>query len=111
TLLARAVVLLLLGQAWRSRAGWGLRPATSVGLLGRDRAEEAVGLVVRAGGEEQGVGRAVVRRPFPELERPEAVDRQHLPIGRSELADEHEGAVRLRLEGVDLLVAEVADEE
>src|SRR5205823_12766687 len=70
------------GVALAGRMGTG--PRASVGLLGRDRAEEAVRPVVRASGEEQGVGRPVIRRPFPELERPEAVDRQHLPIGRSE---------------------------
>ena len=70
------------------------------------------GLLVRAGGEEQRVGRPVVREAaLAELERPQAVDQDRLVIGTPERTDTLVAPVRLRLVGVDLAVAEVADEE
>src|SRR6266516_5722739 len=78
---------------------------------GPDRPEEPVALVVGAGGEEERVGRPVVGRSLTELERPQAVDGEHLPFARPELTDELERPVQLRLERADLPVAEVPDEQ
>src|SRR5438067_5748227 len=76
----------------------------------RDRAEEAVRLVVDPGGEEQGL-RIAVRSGVAELERPEPVDRE-LAVRRGvERAAVLEVAVRHLLVSVDLPVAEVADEQ
>src|SRR5207248_8283887 len=86
------------------------RPAVAGSALGRDRAEEPVGLVVDAGGEEQGV-RVAVRAGVAELERPEPVDRE-LAVPRGvERAAMLEVAVPHLLVGVDLPIAEVADEQ
>src|SRR5437870_2011644 len=86
--------------------GAGRRPR----LRGVDRAEEAVGLVIRAGGEEQPAARSggVV---VPELERPQAVDRDRPAVAAAQLAAVLELPVRQLGIGVDLAVAEVADEE
>src|SRR5207249_6383543 len=73
--------------------------------------EEAVILVVGAGGEEERVGRPVVRRSLAELERPEAVDRQRAAVRSSQLAARLEAPVRLALESRDPTVTEVPDEE
>src|SRR5438105_6439773 len=76
----------------------------------RDRSEEAVSLVVDAGGEEQGL-RVAVRAGVAELERPEPVDRE-LAVRRDvERAAVLEVAVRHLLVCVDLPVAEVADQQ
>src|SRR6266571_7757252 len=80
-------------------------------LVERDGAEKAVGFVVGAGREEQGVGRAVFGWPVAELERPESVDRQRFPICAAQLASVFELPVWQLFVGVDLPVAEVADEE
>ena len=76
---------------------------------GGDGAEEAVRLVVCAGGEEQRARRPVVGRAVAELERPEAVDHECVVVG-PELTVGDELPV-LELVGVDLPVAEVADEQ
>src|SRR5207253_11118547 len=76
-----------------------------------DRAQEPVGFVVRAGCEEQGVGRTVVRRSVAELQGPEAVDRKRLPARVSQFSTALESSVRHFLIGVDLAVAEVTDEQ
>src|SRR3954451_12610512 len=75
-----------------------------------DRAEEPVGLVVRAGGEVEGL-RVAVRAGIAELERPKPVDRELLAVLAAEGAVLLEGAVRLLRERVDLAVPEVADQE
>src|SRR5205807_5725082 len=114
------------------------RLVASVLLRGSDRSEETVHLVVRAGGEEERVRWSIRRRSEPELQRPEAVDRDLLPVRPPQLSAELE-AVRLLLvvvlapavlaavlgrlpvllalvlvlqrEHVDPAVAEVADEQ
>ena len=53
-------------------------------------------LVTRAGGEEERVRRSVRRGAQPELQRPEAVDRDLLPVRPPQLSAELE-AVRLLL--------------
>src|SRR6478672_6212679 len=75
-----------------------------------DLAEQPVVLVVRACGEVEVVG---VTRPaaVPEADAPEAVDRDRLAVVALELPLGLPLAVLLRLEDVDLTVAEVADEQ
>src|SRR5207244_8960925 len=100
--------------ALRRRASGGAGPSPrSVVLSGRsDRPEEAVALAGGAGGEEERVGGAVVGEgSLAELERPQTVDRQHAPSLRAQLPTRLELPGRLPLEGRDLAVAEVADEE
>src|SRR6058998_3628245 len=101
------------GSRPRGRGGAGSDPAPPRPFQsGRgDRAEEAVVLVVRAGGEEQRVHRTVRRRAVAELQRPQPVDRQRLPVGRAQLAAVLELPVRQLLVRVDLAVAEVPDEQ
>src|SRR3954471_17840606 len=85
-------------------------PAVAGSALGRDRAEQPVGLVVDAGGEVQGV-RVAVQAGVAELERPEPVDRE-LAVPRGvECAAVLELAVPQLPVGVDLPVAEVADQQ
>src|SRR3954469_24300959 len=86
------------------------RPAVAGSALGRDRAEQPVGLVVDAGGEVQSV-RVAVQAGVAELERPEPVDRE-LAVPRGvERAAVLELAVPHLPVGVDLPVAEVADQQ
>src|SRR6266576_3155396 len=81
----------------------------SVGV-GVDLAEEPVVLAVRPRGEEQRARRPVVPT-LADLERPEPVDRQRFPARVAELAAVLEVAVAEFGIGVDLPVAEVADEQ
>ena len=74
---------------------------------GVDLAEEAVGLVVDAGEEEEGV-RVEPRADGAESEAPEARDDDHVAVGVAELAEE--GAAR-RVERVDVAAVLVADQE
>src|SRR5205085_3678500 len=88
----------------------GARPLRKRWLLAHvDLAEEAVGLIVGTGREEQRSGGPVVAA-LPELERPEAVDRQRLAAVVARLALMGEVPVVLGI-GVDLAIAEVPDEE
>src|SRR6476620_11330452 len=75
-----------------------------------DRAEEPVGLVVDAGGEVQRV-RIAVRAGVAELECPEPVDRELPVLCGAERAAVLEAAVPHLRVGVDLPVAEVADQQ
>src|SRR5947207_7990782 len=77
---------------------------------GRDRPEEPVRLVVRACGEEQRV-RVAVRAGVPELERPQAVDHELSACGGVPQRAAMLEAGGSLLVGVDLSVAEVADEQ
>src|SRR2546427_10137031 len=92
-------------------AGCGALPGPPPDSGCGDRAQQAVGLVVRAGCEEQGVGRAIVRGSVAELQGPEAVDRQRLPARVPQLSTVLEPSVRHFLVGVDLAVAEVSYEQ
>jgi hypothetical protein len=69
-----------------------------------------VALVVRPRGEEERVRRTAPSAE-PELERPEPVDRERAAVARVQLAAMRELAVRPLFIGVDLPVAEVADED
>src|SRR4051812_17113849 len=103
---------------WRGGGGAG-RAAPPPKCLGAgggrgeelDRAEEPVGLVVRAGREEQRVHGAVVRGSVAELERPQAVDRDLQPVLVADDALVIPGAVRELPERLDDAVAEVADQQ
>src|SRR5207245_5538263 len=77
----------------------------------RDRAEEPVRLVVWTRREEQRVDQSVGRIAVSELQRPQPVDRELLPVHGPERADQLPGPVRQLLERVDMPVAEVADQE
>jgi len=88
------------------------RAGRLVSALGRiDRAEEAVGLVVRSSREEE--PRTRTRSSVvSELEGPQTVDRERLvAVTTAELAPVSEVPVLLLFVGVDLTVAEVPDEQ
>src|SRR5205814_1083499 len=74
---------------------------------GANRAEEAVALVVGAGGEEQRVRRAVVGGAVAELQRPQAVDGKRAVIGAAQSVLALVAAVGRLGVGVDAPVAEV----
>src|SRR5450432_3939625 len=71
-----------------------------------DRAEEAVALVVGPGAEEHGT--AVAGHAVPDLERPQAVDRDRLAGG---ITNDAEVAAVRPVVRVDVSVAEVANEQ
>src|SRR5215469_15760947 len=71
-----------------------------------DLAEQAVRLVVRAGGEEQLAG--LRRVPVAEPQTPQAVDDDRLAIGLPQLAA---ASAVVRVVDVDLTVAEVSNEQ
>src|SRR6267143_4923747 len=77
----------------------------------RDRTEESVRLVVWTSREEERVGRSVVGRPMPELQSPEAVDRDRLRVAVPQLAAVLESPIGPFLVGVDPPIAEVSHEE
>src|SRR5262249_27712539 len=93
-----------------SRAPVGTPSKPTCSVAGRNLAEQPVHLVVRAGGEVE-IVRVTRPRAVPEADAPEAVDRDRLAVRSLELAFELPLPVRLRLEGGDPAVAEVADEE
>src|SRR3954452_18512564 len=103
---------------WRGGGGAG-RAAPPPKCLGAgggrgeelDRAEEPVGLVVRAGREEQRVHGAVVRGAVAELERPQAVDRDLQPVLVADDALVVPAPVGELPEGLDDAVAEVPDQQ
>src|SRR5665811_1502853 len=75
-----------------------------------DRPEGAALLVVRAGREEQGVGRAVVGGPAAEPDPPQAVDDDRLAVRAIQLAV-LVPVVTVPAIDVKLSVAKVADDE
>src|SRR6267378_512324 len=77
----------------------------------RDRTEESVRLVVWTSREEERAGRSVVGRPMPELQSPEAVDRDRLRVAVPQLAAVLESPIGPFLVGVDPPIAEVSHEE
>src|SRR5919201_6653594 len=81
---------------------------------GLDLAEQTVALAVRTRGEVQRVGRSRARIPMAELQRPQPVDLQRRAVGGVQLPelDRLAGAARGgQIEGVNLAVAEIADEK
>src|SRR2546421_10389673 len=96
-------------------AGPAARPARrrhpTSSLWPGDRAEEPIRFFVRAGREEERVGRAVIRGPVAELQCPQAIDRDRLPVCGTQLAAMLESPVRQLRVGVDLPIAEIAHEE
>src|SRR5581483_4475105 len=99
------------GAACVRGAGPRVSSLLALARSGADRPEQAVALVVRARGEEERVGRAVLAMAEPELERPEAVDLDRLSVRLAEHPFARERPVRLRRVGDDPAVAEVADEQ
>src|SRR6266516_5491786 len=79
-------------------------------LRGLDLPEEPVGLLVRTGREEHGVGRAR-RGTVAELQRPQAIDHDGRVVRLPQGALELEAAVLLGSVRVDPPIAEVADQE
>src|SRR6266550_7412911 len=76
-----------------------------------NRAEKSVRLVVGTSREEERVGRSVVVRPMPELQGPEAVDRDRLRVAVPQLAAVLESPIGPFLVGVDPPISEVSHEE
>src|SRR5205823_475238 len=91
--------------------GGGFQPGEGKTLAGDDgggeAAEEAVGLVVGAGGEEEGVGVAVGAADAGG-DGPEAVDVKSSAVGA---ADDTAEASLVGVEGGDLAAAELADQD
>src|SRR5256712_9008838 len=77
----------------------------------RDRAEEPVRLVVWTRREEQRAERSVGWAAVSELQRPQPVDRELLPVRGPEHADQLPCPVGQFLVGADVPVAKVADEQ
>src|SRR5499427_5652942 len=76
-------------------------------LFRYDGSEEAVGLIIEPGGEEQGV-RAARRKSIPECQAPQAVNRDRVVISAAELTEEPTGK---SIEGVDATIAEITDQQ
>src|SRR3954449_4783069 len=71
-----------------------------------DLPEQAVGFVLRTGGEQQFV--RLCRVAVAEAQRPQPVDDDRVSVAVAQLAETPTGH---RVEGVDATVAEVADEQ
>ena len=74
--------------------------------VGIQAAEQTVRLAVRAGGEIKRVGRPSIAVVAAERDGPQPVDEDRLPLGVAHLAKK---LARLRIEGVDMTVAEISD--
>ncbi len=74
--------------------------------IGIQAAEQTVRLAVRAGGEIKRVGRPSIVVVAAELEGPQPVDEDRLPLGVAHLAKK---LAAVRIEGVDMTVAEISD--
>src|SRR6476619_7017540 len=94
----------------RHPSGPGPVPVGNPSALRFDRAEQAVVLAVRTRGEEKGV-RGTGSVAVAELERPQPLDHHRVTVSTLQAALEVERTARLRLEGVDHAVAEVADQQ